>query len=500
LKVDLARNSCYYADRLVGHQNNLYKNLILNTGDARPVSKENAKQTIAQSAREVMFEAEDGWGIYGTLAIPEDLAEDETLPAVLLLHSSGHDQETFNNHYAIPGLSQLFTAKRIASLRIDWRGRGKSIGDQEFHSFTRAQREKIHLDVKAAIDFLAGQRGVDRKRIAVLAEEVSADAAVLGAIDDPRVRLFVFLSGLIGDKAKDYLASHPVPVMCVVSSDDRHAFADMAQVYGNSPSPESDIVVFPNNSIGTTMFYLYRHRYPQERPIDERIVERVGDFLNGIGVSREVSFETEDGWTIHGDLSVPQGKTGSVPGVVLLHTALSDRYVYHDLVAALVKSGMAVLNIDWRGRGKSRGKGKYSELKQEERERGYLDAKGGINFLASQAGIDPARIAVLGTDRGALHAVNIATNDTRVKALVILTVVFTEKEKALVANLDIPVLYVACRGIESVLNDLTEAYKISKNRGSRLATFPGSALGYKLLESNRAVQPLIADWLKARLN
>jgi dipeptidyl aminopeptidase/acylaminoacyl peptidase len=441
------------------------------------VKKEAVNNLAAHTDREVTFQAEDGWTIYGTMAIPDGMAVDERVPAVLLLHSSGHDQETFNNHYAIPGLSQIFRAKRIASLRIDWRGRGKSVGEQEFHSFTRAQREKIYLDVKAAINFLAGQKGVDPKRVAVIAEEISADAAVLGAMDDPRVRLFVFLSGLVGDKAKEYLARQPVPVMCVVSSDDRQAFSDLTQVYSSSPSPESDIIVFPNNSIGTTMFYLHRHRFPQEKPIDERLADWVSYGLNSIGVSSEISFVTEDGWTIHGDLNVPQGRTENVAGVVLLHTALSDRYVYHDLVNDLVKSGIAVLNIDWRGRGKSRGKGKYSELKQEERERGYLDAKGGIDFLASQPGIDPTRIAVLGTDRGALHAVNIALNDPRVKALVILTVIFTQKEKTSISNLDIPILYVACRGIENVLNDLTEAYRLSKNRGSRLATFSGSALG-----------------------
>ena len=464
------------------------------------MEKEELETIAAQTEREITFQSEDGWTIYGTLAIPGNLAEDERVPAVLLLHSSGHDQETFNKHYTIPGLSQTFTTKRIASLRIDWRGRGKSIGDLEFHSFTRPQREKIYLDVKAAIDFLASQRSIDAKRIAVLAEEISADAAVLGAMDDPRVRLFVFLSGRISDKAKDYLASQPVPVLSLVSSDDRPAFRDSSHVYSRSPRPESDILVFSNNSIGTTMFYLHRHRFPREKPIDEWLADWASGYLSRLGLSSEVSFLTEDGWTIHADMTVPQNSGQKAPGVVLLHTALSDRYVYHDLVSALARNGMAVLNIDWRGRGKSRGKGRYSELKQEERERGYLDAKGGINFLASQPGIDPTRIAVLGTDRGALHAVNVAINDPRVRALVILTVIFTQKEKVSLAKLDIPILYVACRGIEDVLRDLTEAYHLSKNRGSRLATFPGSALGYKLLEANRSVEPMIANWLKSRLS
>jgi dipeptidyl aminopeptidase/acylaminoacyl peptidase len=449
--------------------------------------------------REARFQAEDGWTIYGTLSLPDDMAVGERLPGVLLLHSSGHDQETFNKHYAIPGLSQSLAARRIVSLRIDWRGRGKSLGTQEFHSFTQAQRENVYLDVKAAINFLAAQKDVDARRIAVLAEEFSADAAVRGSMGDARVKLFAFLSGRLGEKAKEYIASESVPVLCIVSSDDRPGFADMTEAYSRSKNPKSEIFVYRNAGIGTTMFYLWRHRFPKEKPLDEQLADWVSKYLGGLGASREIFFVTEDGWTIYGDLTVPQGVSGKVPGVVLLHTALSDRYVYHNLAEAIVGSGMAVLNIDWRGRGKSQGKGKYSDLQQEERERGYLDAKGGINFLAAQPAIDANSIAVLGTDRGALHAVNIALNDTRVKALVIMTVIFTAREKTSLSNLKIPILYIASQGIEDVTRDLTDAYHISQNKGSGLAIFPGSALGYQLLEADSAVQPRIVEWLEEQL-
>jgi cephalosporin-C deacetylase-like acetyl esterase len=452
--------------------------------------------TVFQPEREVTFKTEDGWTIHGTLSVPEVTGEAERFPVVLLLHSSGHDQETFNKHYAIPGLSQIFATGRIASLRIDWRGRGKSIGNQEFHSFTQAQRENVYLDVKAAISFLVTQKHLDSRHIAVLAEEFSADAAVRGSMGEPRVKLFVFISGRLGEKAKKYLADELLPVLCIVSSDDKSGFADMTEIYRRSNHPSSDIFVFRNAGIGTTIFYLWRHRFPKEKPVDELIVDWVSNYLAELNASREISFLSEDGWTIYGDLLMPRGITGNVPGVVLLHTALSDRYVYHHLAETISNNGMAVLNIDWRGRGKSQGKGKYSDLKQEERERGYLDAQGAINFLSSLPAIDANRISVLGTDRGALHAVNIALNDTRVKALVILTVIFTEKEKTALRTLAIPILYIASRGIEEVVRDLTEAHRISSNKRSHLAIFPGSALGYQMLEADQAVQSTIVNWLR----
>jgi dienelactone hydrolase len=333
----------------------------------------------------------------------------------------------------------------------------------------------------------------------VLAEEFSADAAVRGSMDDPRVKLFVFISGRLGARAKKYLAKDSLPVLCIASTDDKPGFTDMTQVYRGAKHPRSDIFLYRNAGIGTTIFYLFRHRFPNEKPVDARLVDWVSDCFAMLNASREISFVTEDGWTIYGDLITPERLSGKAPAIVLLHTALSDRYVYHDLAHTLGRRGMAVLNIDWRGRGKSHGKGKYSELKQEERERGHLDAKGAINFLASLPAIDANKIAVLGTDRGALHAVNIALNDTRVKALVILTVIFKENEKASLQRLGIPILYIASSGIEDVVRDLTDAYRLSSNKRTRLKVFPGSALGYQMLEANQSVQSTIVKWLGDQL-
>lgn len=330
----------------------------------------------------------------------------------------------------------------------------------------------MQLDVREAVKFLALQKEVDSNRIAIVAEEVSADAAVLGAMGDSRVKLFAFLSGRLSQEAKDCIASESIPVLCVVSSDDRLGFADMTEVYSRSTHPQSDISVHRNAGIGTTMFFLWRHRFPEAKPMDEQIADKVSDYLGALGSRSEVSFETEDGWTIYGELSLPPASEEKLSGVVLLHTALSDRYVYHELAAALVRRGMAVLSIDWRGRGKSLTKGKYSELTQEERERGYLDAKGAINYLSSLSVMNPNSIAVLGTDRGALHALNIALDDPRVKALVILTVIFTPSQKESVSSLDIPILYIASQGIENVARDLSDAYHLSKNEGVHSSHFP----------------------------
>ena len=51
-----------------------------------------------------------------------------------------------------------------------------------------------------------------------------------------------------------------------------------------------------------------------------------------------------------------------MPGVVLLHTGRSDRTAYARLERLLTDAGLAVLNIDWRGRGESTNLGTYFDL------------------------------------------------------------------------------------------------------------------------------------------
>src|ERR1700722_15609700 len=110
-------------------------------------------------AREISFHSEDGWEIKGTLHTPT-IPGNRRVPAVVLLHSSEHEQQVFGD-YAYPGLAVSLAERGVVALRIDWRGRGKSIGKLEYHSFTSEQRDKIYLDVKGAINFLATQDGVD---------------------------------------------------------------------------------------------------------------------------------------------------------------------------------------------------------------------------------------------------------------------------------------------------------------------------------------------------
>ena len=479
--------------------------------------------------REISFQTEDGWTIYGSLHLPAGASAERSAPAALLLHGAGHDREAFTS-FVYPGMAQILNSQGVAALRIDWRGRGQSIGAQEYHSFTGQQRARIHLDVNAALNFMASQPEVDRDRFAIFAEEVSAEWAVTGSQGDPRVKALAFISGRLDDASRASLAARKeTPVLCVVSKEDKQGWADMSAAHAASPHPESDFRVYEDMGMGTTMFTLWRYKYPDqkgveflakmqgvdtekiglrpkdpgdEKPIENVICDWVAARLKSLGRLREVSFTTEDGWTIFGNLILPDnlGEGERAPGIVLLHSGWSDRYIFHSLERLFARSGVAVLNIDWRGRGKSRGKGNYFTLPREERDRAHLDAKAAIALLAEQPEVDADRLAILGTYLGSKFAVGAALGDERIGALVMLSgYIPSAKEREEIAGAHFPILFVGSRGFAPVTNAMVDLYELTNERGSEIIIYDGGALGYQLFERDPGLELKVVNWIKGRL-
>ena len=479
--------------------------------------------------REVSFQSEDGLTIFGSLHVPAEANPEHRVPAVLLLHAAGHDRDAFTS-FVYPGLAQLLSAAGVAALRIDWRGRGQSITELEYHSFTHEQRAQIYLDVKAALNFMASQAEIDRDRLAICAEEVSAEWAVTGAVGDPRVKAFAFISGRLSKETRAMLAEcAQLPILCVVSKEDTSGFADMTSVYAESNNQESDFRVYEDMGIGTTMFTLWRYKYPDqkgvdflakqlgvntekiglvpkdpgdEKPIEDVICNWIARQLKSFGRLREISFKTEDDWTIYGNLLIPENLPAGelAAGVVLLHSGWSDRFVFHGLERHFCKSGLAVLNIDWRGRGKSRGKGNYFTLSKDERDRAHLDAKAAINVLAEQPEVDSQRMAILGTYIGAKYATAAAIGDERIGALVMLSgFIPSSNEREAIARFTFPTLFIGSRGFAPIANAMADLYEITQERGSEIMIYDGGAIGYQLFEFDEGLEQRIVDWVADQL-
>ncbi|HKZ76907.1 MAG TPA: dienelactone hydrolase family protein [Pyrinomonadaceae bacterium] len=453
--------------------------------------------------KRVSFQTEDNWTIHGTLTRPATLVADEQLAAVLLLHSSSHDQDIFSQH-GYPGFIRLQNV--LITLRIDIRGRGQSQGPLELHSFTPQQRGMLYLDVRAALDFLCKQEGVDLHRIGILAEEISADSAVLGAAGDPRVKALVLISGRLSSKAKEMITANPqMAILSMVSSEDRDGFQDMTDGYKLSTNNKSDILIYNGLGLALAMFSTWRYNKPDERPLDELVADWLIERLNSHGRSEEVSFTTEDGWIISADLVRPI-RQGRMPAIILVHSSVTDRNMYHTLVPSLVENGFVVLNLDFRGRGKSRNKGNWLELRLKTPEgveaidRGHLDIKAAVDYLSSQSYVEPARIGVVGTVIGARYALLSAAKDERIRTAVsVIGYVPVEAEREELKTLKIPVLHVLSRDLVPVTEAMTELYNNTKEHGGRLMVLSGGTYGYGIFTLNPTLVPTIVEWMKREL-
>ena len=471
---------------------------LMQSVSCAPAAQDQYLTTPKSIKKEVSFETEDKWRIYGTLTLPQKLKEGRKIPAALLVHGSEHDQSVFDTY---PGWAKI--QESVVTLRIDLRGRGKSRGSVEFHSFTSAEREHVYLDVKGALALLEAQPNVDLERIGIVAEESSADAAVIGAVGDPHVKAMVFLSGRLGERARAYIAANDqIAVLGVVSKEDRVSFADMTAVFSTSRNPASDIFIFDDLGIGAAMGSVWRDKFPNERPIDFVLGEWLVARLMELGERQEITLKSQDGYTLHADLILPPGTSAEhkVPGAVLLHSALGDRYIYESLARSLVKSGIAVLNLDWRGRGQSTEKGYYFELPKADRENVPLDVRAAVDFLAAQEAVAGSRIGIVGLVLSAKYGMIAAVPDARIKTLVVLTGFLPEeKEKTTINKLKIPVLYLLSGGRPRVTEAMMEHYVLTKNYGSQVFMHSGSEHGFHLLEKERGWERLIVSWLSNHL-
>jgi dienelactone hydrolase len=388
-------------------------------------------------------------------------------------------------------LSTALASSGVAALRVDLNphpARGKPT----------ARNGAAEKSIRSAIERLASECGDYGSRITVLAEGGAADAAVLAAQAEWRVRSFVLLSGRLSHKAKEMLTEwEDNPALCLVSSEDKPSLRDMRDLYLASRHADTDIKVFEEMGVGLGMIAAWAKQFPDREPLERFIAAWVRRSLSSVGRAREVSFMTEDGWKIFGNLLLPDDGGEKAPGVVLLHSGRSDRYIFAGLERLLVRAGFAVLNIDWRGRGMSTNKGGYFQISKEERSKGGLDAEAAINFLASQDRLDRERIGLVGVIHGAEYAVRGSIDDPRVKAIVLLTgyVPATERERAYLTSGKVQVMYVTCKGHRQVTGVMRSLYEATPGKLARLILYDGGAIGYQLFDLDDKLEPAIVEWL-----
>jgi dienelactone hydrolase len=175
--------------------------------------------------------------------------------------------------------------------------------------------------------------------------------------------------------------------------------------------------------------------------------------------------------------------------------------VFDGLAESLTRSGIAVVNVDWRGRGQSVEKGYYFDLPKADREKMTLDVRASVDFLAQQKIVDPTRIGIVGLVLSAKYGMLHAASDARVKTFVVFTGFLpSDSERPIINNLKIPVLYLLSGGRPRVTKAMMDHFALTKPYGSQIFSHGGSEHGFHLLETERSFESLVVGWLTKQLD
>jgi dienelactone hydrolase len=214
----------------------------------------------------VTFKSSDGWTLRGRLRVPEGPVAQAKMPGVVLVHGAKHDEQTYYQ------LAREAAKKGFVSLRFDWRGKGESINEGKSIygvDLSTKDQDNIHLDVKAAIEYLATQKQVDASRIGTIAATLSCVETLEAADGDARVKTVVLLTSAAEatPQAKHFLTTSGVPIFAIASlEDNNYQRGNLAEttrhIYQLSNSKSSQLLLYDDAGRGSEMFKVKRELQP----------------------------------------------------------------------------------------------------------------------------------------------------------------------------------------------------------------------------------------------
>lgn len=137
---------------------------------------------------------------------------------------------------------------------------------------------------------------------------------------------------------------------------------------------------------------------------------------------RDITLKSKDGVDLKATF-YPAAHSG--PAVLLLHQCNRDRKAWQPLAAALSKSGISVLTMDFRGYGESGGD-RYLQLPPNEqgrwvREVWPLDVDVAFDYLKSQPGVKADQLGAGGSSCGVNQSIHLVMRHPEVRSLALLS-------------------------------------------------------------------------------
>lgn len=142
--------------------------------------------------------------------------------------------------------------------------------------------------------------------------------------------------------------------------------------------------------------------------------------------AEDVAIPTPAGHTLAGTLTVPKDAATRVPAVVLISgsgpqdrdgatPAVPGYRFFRQIADSLGRRGIAVLRLDDRGWGASGG-----DVMSATTDDLAADTRAAVEWLRARAGIDAARVGLVGHSEGAIIAPMLAVADERIRAIALL--------------------------------------------------------------------------------
>jgi len=386
----------------------------------------------------------------------------------------------------------------VAVLVVSGHGRCAADHDGSPLAAELDRRRVPWLDV--TVDGLAEafDRLSDEASVAVVALGALADEVIGIIADDPRVAVLVLAYGDVGADTCWLLGRwENVPVIAVADAGRPQTLEPAVRAFRACSHPDADLEVV------TPLSFEGEDFGDSDAPpaVFGRVVDRILASFATLGSRRDVAFSTDDGWVIHGTLTVPS-RPHRVPVAVLLHSGRSDRAVFVRLAGLLARLGVASLNVDWRGRGLSQNQATYFQLSAADRAEGWRDAAAAMAFLAGQSDVDADRVAMIGVVHGAEHAVAASIGDPRIRMLGVLTgfVPRNDEERRHLTSGEVEVLYVSCSGHGPVTGVMRQLVAATPPGRASLRVYPGGAIGYQLFSVDPRLEDDLARWVAAGLD
>ncbi len=223
----------------------------------------------------------------------------------------------------------------------------------------------------------------------------------------------------------------------------------------------------------------------------------------------DISYETKDKFLIKAKLSLPFEKRERYPMVVLMHSIGYSSEYWLDLPTKLRQAGFAVLEVDFRGHGKSIYDANLKKINWY-----YLSAKAYGKFPQDVLGlllyinqnykkISVSNLVFVGADIGANTAI-LSASQLKTKPVLMVLISPSRQFKGLytpIALTDIkcPILVIYSQKDTRSKIEAANLAKFAQNSYS-IKTYPNGGPGMLMLKVNKNMDTDIANWITQKLN